>query len=88
MVRRVPCYAGESESCSVVLTLCDPMDYTIHGSFLVRILEWVAVPSPGDLPNPGIKPRSPALEVDSLPAEPPFTGHQFNPWSGKTPHVA
>ena len=27
--------------------------------------------SPGDLPNPGIKPRSPALQVDSLPAEPP-----------------
>ena len=24
-------------------------------------------PSPGDLPNPGIKPRSPALQVDSLP---------------------
>jgi len=28
-------------------------------------------PSPGDLPNPGIKPRSPTLQVDSLPAEPP-----------------
>ena len=27
-------------------------------------------PSPGDLLNPGIKPRSPALQVDSLPAEP------------------
>ena len=27
-------------------------------------------PSPGDLPNPGIKPRSPALQLDSLPAEP------------------
>ena len=27
-------------------------------------------PFPGDLPNPGIKPRSPALQVDSLPAEP------------------
>ena len=27
-------------------------------------------PSPGYLPNPGIKPRSPALQVDSLPAEP------------------
>ena len=27
-------------------------------------------PSPGDHPNPGIKPRSPALQVDSLPAEP------------------
>ena len=29
------------------------------------------LPSPGDLPNPGIKPRSPALQVDSLPPEPP-----------------
>ena len=28
-------------------------------------------PSPGDLPNPGIKPRSPALQVYSLPSEPP-----------------
>ena len=28
-------------------------------------------PSPGDLPNPGIKPRSPALQADSLPAELP-----------------
>ena len=27
-------------------------------------------PSPGDLPNPGIEPRSPALQIDSLPAEP------------------
>ena len=27
-------------------------------------------PSPGDLSNPGIKSRSPALQVDSLPAEP------------------
>ena len=28
-------------------------------------------PSPGDLPNPGIQPRFPALQADSLPAEPP-----------------
>ena len=28
-------------------------------------------PSPGDLPNPGIEPRSPALQVDALPSEPP-----------------
>ena len=28
-------------------------------------------PSPGDLSNPGIEPRSPALQVDSLPTEPP-----------------
>ena len=29
------------------------------------------VPSPGDLPNPGIKPRSSTLQADSLPSEPP-----------------
>ena len=28
-------------------------------------------PSPGDLPNPRMEPRSPALQADSLPAEPP-----------------
>ena len=33
---------------------------------------WSGYPflSPGDLPNPGIKPRSPTSQVDSLPAEP------------------
>ena len=29
------------------------------------------MPPPGNLPNPGIKPRSPTLQVDSLPSEPP-----------------
>ena len=28
-------------------------------------------PSPGDLPNPGVEPRSPALQADALPSEPP-----------------
>ena len=28
-------------------------------------------PSPGDIPDPGIKPRSPALQTDALPSEPP-----------------
>ena len=37
--------------------LCDPMEYTVHGILLARILEWVAIPSPGDLPNLGIKPQ-------------------------------
>ena len=50
-------------------TLCDPMDCSLPGSsvygiFQGRILEWVVVPSPGDLPNPGIEPRSPALQAD------------------------
>ena len=29
-------------------------------------------PSPGDLPKPGIKPRSPTLQADTLPSEPHF----------------
>ena len=40
-------------------------------------------PSPGDLPNPEIKPRSPALQTDSLQPEPPgkFTNKFFvGPW--------
>ena len=50
--------------------LCDPVDYRIHGLLQARILERVAFPFSRDLPNPGIEPRSPALQVDSLPAEP------------------
>ena len=46
------------------------MDYTVHGILQARILEWVAFPFSRDLPNPGIEPRSPALQADSLPAEP------------------
>ena len=42
-------------------------------------------PSPGDLPNPGIKPRSPALQADSLPAEPQVAKSCLNsfatPWN-------
>ena len=49
-------------------TLCDPRDYTVHGILQVRILEWVAFPFSRGLPNPGIEPRSPALQADSLPA--------------------
>ena len=50
-------------------TLCNSMDYPVHGILQARILEWGAFPSPGDLPSPGIKPRSPTLQADSLPAE-------------------
>ena len=32
-------------------------------------------PSPGDLPNPGLELRSPALQADSLPSEPPGKPH-------------
>ena len=57
-----------------VVQLCpvlwDPMGYAVHGILQTSIQEWVAFPFPGDLPNPGIKLRSPVLQEDSLPAEP------------------
>ena len=34
-----------------------------------RILEWVAIPSSGDLPDPGIELGSPALQAYSLPVQ-------------------
>ena len=52
-------------------TLCDHMDCTVHGILQARILKWVPFPSLEDLPNQGSKPRSPTLQADSLPSEPP-----------------
>ena len=57
------------------LTLCDPKDCnppgsSVYGIFQARILEWVAIPPPGDLPHPGIEPASWHLlhwQADSLP---------------------
>ena len=56
------------------LILCDPMDCSPPGSSVLgilqaRILEWVAILSPGDLP--GLIPGSPALQADSLPSAQP-----------------
>ena len=47
------------------------MDYTFSEILQARILELVAFPFSRGLPNPGTEPRSPSLEVDSLPAQPP-----------------
>ena len=41
------------------------------GILQARILEWVAMSPPGDLPNPGIELKSLALQADSLLSEPP-----------------
>ena len=74
-------------------TICDPMDCR---SFLcpwnfpgMNIGEGLTFSSLGDLPDPGIKPRSPALQVDSL-----LSGiflqckrPGFSPWVGKIPWI-
>ena len=67
---------SESEVTQSCLTLCDPMNCGLTGSSVhvisqARVLEWLPFPSPGDLPDPGIKPRSSALQADVLPSEPP-----------------
>ena len=58
-------------------TLCDPLDWTVarQASLSMRFFRqehWSGspFPLPEDLPNPGIKPVSPVLQADSLPAEP------------------
>ena len=66
----------ESEVTQLCLTLlrptdCNPPGSSIHGILQARILEWVAISSPGDLPNPGIESGSPALQADALSSEPP-----------------
>ena len=53
------------------LTFCDLMDYTVLGIHQARILEWVAFPFSRASSRPRIEPRSPALQMDSLPTEPP-----------------
>ena len=47
-------------------TLCNPMDYTVHGILQARTLEWVAAP----FSRGSSQPWSPTLQEDSLPAEP------------------
>ena len=37
----------------------------------------LSFPSPGDLPDPGIEPGSPALQADSLPSEAPGKPYKF-----------
>ena len=51
-------------------TLCNPMDYRIHGILQARILEWVAFPFSRASSQPRDRTRSTALQVDSLPVEP------------------
>ena len=55
------------------------VSYSLQSHGLIQSMEFSTTeywsgypfPSPGDLPNSGIEPRSPTLQADSLPAEPP-----------------
>ena len=63
-------------------TLCDPMDCSplsssVHGD-APEYWSGLSFPSPGDLPDPGIKPESLELQADSLPSELPGKPHVSN----------
>ena len=57
---------------------CSPPG-SAHGILQARILEWIAFPSSGDFPGPGIEPGSPALQVDSLLSESPEKSLNYFP---------
>ena len=68
-----------SEVAQSCLTLCDPMDCSHQAPLFMGFSSqeyWSGLPfpSPGDLPEPGIKPRSPVLQADALTSEPPYKG--------------
>ena len=73
------CGSGVVKSTRLCLTLCNPVDCSlpgssVHGILQARMLEWESLfqrifPTQGS--NPGLEPRSPTLQVDSLPSEPP-----------------
>ena len=56
---------------------CSLLGSSVYGILQARIWEWVAFLSPADLLDPGIKPRSSALQSDSLPTE--LRGKPFLP---------
>ena len=69
-----------AQSC---LTLCNPMNCSCQASLSMEFSRqkyWSGLPfpSPGDLPNSGIEPGSPALQADFLPSEPPGKKHGTN----------
>ena len=49
---------------------CSPPGSFVHGILQARILEWVAISYSKVLSDPGIEPKSPALQADSLMSEP------------------
>ena len=69
-------FEGEGKLLSHVRLFATPWTVTYQASPSIgfsRQEYWSGLPfpSPGDLPDPGIKPRSPTLEADALTSEPP-----------------
>ena len=70
------------------LTVCDPMDCRCQASLSMgilqaRILEWVAMLFSRESSQPRDQPRSPAMQADSLPTEPPGKPRGCESWTIK-----
>ena len=61
-------------------TDCSPPGFSIMAFSRPEYWSGLPFPSPGDLPDPGIEPRSPTLLADALPSEPPEEPQEY--WSG------
>ena len=64
-------------------TLCDPLTVACQSPLYIVVSRqeyWSGLPgpSPRDLPDPGIEPRSPTLQADYLPSEPLGKPRQTN----------
>ena len=73
---------SESEVAQSCLTLCDPWTVAHQAppsTGFSRQEYWSGLPfpSPGDLPDPGIEPRSPTLQADALTSAPPVCGSGY-----------
>ena len=96
------CSPGDGKHACLVIqscpTLCNPWIIALQASLSMGFSRqeywsgWPCPPPPGDLPNPGIKLRNPALQVDSLPSEPPGEPEVFGtaqmPATTEVPGVA
>ena len=72
MVADLSLWSGEVKCKSLNHVPLFMIPWTVHATEFSRPEYWSGWPflSPGDLPNSGLKPRSPTLQADSLPAEP------------------
>ena len=73
LIRILDSLCVRAKSLQSCLTLCNPTDCSlpgpsVHGILQAKILEWVAIHPPVDLPDLGTEHLSPVLLVDSLPS--------------------
>ena len=75
---KVKVLLAQSYSTLCNLMYCSPPDFSVHGILQARILEWVAISFSRESSQTRDQTRSPALQGDSLPSEPPGIRIEFH----------